>query len=437
MSYLRRISSNMLTNSFNRTIQQNYNNYVDLFEQADGDRLHRASDDSVDYAKYMRYQNSLNTNETFQATVSTSLSWMNNSSNALASVGDILNTFKEKMVSAGNSTNTTKDMQDIGKELMAFTEEMVVEMNTQVADRYLFSGQSDTTEPFSISSEKMARGLTKTLSEKQSNFFNVGENYTGSVSQFLAFDGDDGNVYYLDVKANKLYTEDFVNKGYEEKVLAGQETVQDTDSVGSMTKQFVVSDVFQTNGVLTEAGQTWNDTVTIGGEQVKLTPKTILQYVANYKGDDKHISMVNKTGQVQPRSDTVNVNGQDVFGADIFDYEADTQSGCAMLNELLACIEKVNGADYQFNGSDGVTIADAAVKQLLGAQTTIGARNQAYTAAQNMLSTQNEQMNSDVNDIAATDIAKLSVSLTESQTIYSLSLSMGGKVLPTTLADYL
>lgn len=54
-----------------------------------------------------------------------------------------------------------------------------------------------------------------------------------------------------------------------------------------------------------------------------------------------------------------------------------------------------------------------------------------------MLTTQSETITSDINDVSGTDIAELAVKLMEAQTIYNLSLSVGGRILPSSLADYL
>ena len=108
-----------------------------------------------------------------------------------------------------------------------------------------------------------------------------------------------------------------------------------------------------------------------------------------------------------------------------------------MLNELLYAVSKIDAGDHAWAASDGLTISDAAHSQVLGAQTTMAARQQAYTAASDMLTTQDESITSDITDVSSTDVAKLATKLMEYQTIYSLSLSVGSKILPGTLADYL
>ena len=54
-----------------------------------------------------------------------------------------------------------------------------------------------------------------------------------------------------------------------------------------------------------------------------------------------------------------------------------------------------------------------------------------------MLETQNTAIKSDVNNVSGTDIAALAVQLMTAKTIYNMSLSVGSKILPQSLADYL
>jgi flagellar hook-associated protein 3 FlgL len=217
------------------------------------------------------------------------------------------------------------------------------------------------------------------------------------------------------------------------KVAPGDEA----DTVSGWGGSTDVSKYFDEYGVINADGKAFSSDINVGGEKVTLTFATTQQYVVEYRGDAKYISMVKKTGGVDKATDTVNQTGQDVFGTDIFDAENSPASGTAMLNELLYAVAKIDSADYHWAANDGLTISDAAHAQVLGAQTTMAARQQAYTAASDMLTTQDESITSDITDVSSTDVAYLATKLMEYQTIYSLSLSVGSKILPGTLADYL
>ena len=436
-----RISSTMMSNNYLKQLNGTYEQYSKLMEQADGSKLHRASDNAVGYSKYLRYQNNQISNEQYQSNVSTASSWMKNADAALVNVTDLLQTFKAKVEQGSNSTNNESDMKDIAKELLANVQEQVADLNTQIGDRFLFAGQKDTTMPFEISADKMSRGDTFTLDEKQSAFFSGATGWgdeNTTVKQMLKLNGDDGNSYYMNVNTGDVYTEDFVKNGYknEDKFDPAKQRV------GNITgnNAYKVSDHFDQYGVIkTDAGVGTNAkyNVTVDGKQVNLTLSTTKQYIVKYAGDDKYISMVKKNGGVDKATDTVNVTGQDINGCDLFDVGNDPHSGTARLNQLLYTVAKLDGADYKWAGEQGMTIADSAHATVLGAQTKMAARQQAYNSSSSMLVTQNESITSDISDVSSTDVAQLATKLMEYQTIYSLSLSVGSKILPGTLADYL
>ncbi len=432
-----RISSTQMVSNYLKQLNNSYNNQTKLMEQSDGSKLHRPSDDSVGYSKYLRYQISDNENSQYQSNVKTAISWMENSDSAMINMKDILTTINGKAQAAANETNTTSDLQSIAKEVYAELQELVSLGNTQVGDRYLFAGQSDTTEPFTLSTTKVQRGETYTLSEKQSGFFSDADT-SGSLTQLLKLDGSDGSSYYLNTTNGNVYTEDFVKTGYADKISAGQTTVADGDKVGNITFGSV-STYFENTGKINSTGEGTLFSINVDGTDVDLTFATVEQQIVSYEGDFKYISMVKQNGSVDPTADTVNATGKDLFGTDIFDdaNSGNTASGSAALNNLLAMYEKLNTGDNHWMGEQGVTIASQAHSIVINAETKMAARQNVYSEVSSMLTNQSETITSDINDVSGTDIAELAVKLMEAQTIYNLSLSVGGRILPSSLADYL
>ena len=87
--------------------------------------------------------------------------------------------------------------------------------------------------------------------------------------------------------------------------------------------------------------------------------------------------------------------------------------------------------------SDGKALANNAFNIINNAESDVGARQQVYTASRSMLITMGTQVTSDITDVSSTDVAKLAVEMMEAQTVYNLSLSVGSRIIPPTLADYL
>ena len=462
-----RVSSTQMIGRYQKQLNDSYEDQTKLMEQSDGSRLHRPSDDSVNYSKFLRYQNTDTENDQFQSNVKTGISWMKTADAAMSNMKDLLTTIHEKTVQAATDTNGTTDVQAIGKDVIAKIRELVSLGNTQQGDRYMFAGQSDLTQPFTITSAKVDRGLTKTLDDPQKNFFSTiadskGNTYAdskGNMAQMLVLNGDDGDTYYLSTTTGKVYTREFMDEGYKRKVGNGQTQVQDGDEVATLSSWSASTDVskhFDKNGQIRtpldsavyptadqNIGNKFSETISVDGKNVKLSFATIKQYVVEYTGDDKKISMVKRNGTTDPTADTVNVTGQDLFGSDIFDNVNSgnqvngSAGGTAALNDLLQVVAKMEAGGVNWLSSDGLTATDRAHVQVVEAETSAAARQNVYDSVSTMLDKQNETITEDISNCSDADVARLAIDLMIMQTIYNMSLSVGSRILPQSLADYL
>ena len=450
-----RVSSNQMVYGYQKQLNDANTRQTKLLEQGDGSKLHRPSDDSVDYSKYLRYTVSENENTQYQENVSTALSWMKTSDAALVNMTSIQTTFKEKTVAAANSTNNTSDMAAIGKEMMAEIQELVSLGNTMQGDSYVFGGQKDLTKPFSMSTKEVDRGLAKTLEENQAAYFSGdnGADNAGSLKQMLSLTGSDGNTYYLNTRDGYIYTKDFVENGYKDIVAKDSSAIvkPENDAVGRLdgwsgnAPTEKVSNYFKNTGEIIKATKKLSGATATTGSSVpdigRLTFSfdTVKQQIVTYQGDDKGVSMVKKNGSTEPVADTVNVTGPEIFGSDIFDdaNSGNKVSGAAMLNQMLTVQAKVVGCDHKWLDTDGQTVSDGAHSTTVNTQTKLGARQQLYNSVKTMLDNQNELITADITNVSSTDVAKLAVQLMQEQTIYNMSLSLGGRILPQSLADYL
>ena len=510
-----RMSSVHFLYNYKNALNRTYTKQQTLFEQADGSKIHRGSDNPVAYSNLMRYQFTQNENAQYTENVNTAVSWMKNSDSVLQNMADNVATLSTKANQAANTYLSESDSKSIAKEMNATLEEVMSNCNYQLGDRFLFAGQKDTTQPFTISSGYLTRGLAKTLDAKQAEFFKgTRGNVNTELYQMLTLQDTAGNTYYLDNKSGYIYSEDFVKEDYKDLIAAGNNYITDVDAAeyaagdarmseetavntveaadsdaiaevidGTSTDNdlkralkrigeaedsdtyiseiataldadeddiisavekcadfaaVMVSDYFDNRGVIKDAGEEGIE-VTLNGETVTLNFTTIQQRVVTYSGDDNYISMVKLNGATDTRSDIVNVTGQDLFGCDIFDDEnsGNDKSGTAMLNNMLTVYQKTDACDAHWLSSDGITLADVAHSTINIAQTTLGARLQLYNNVSDMLDNQSTIITGDISELDSTDVAELATNLMELTTVYNLALSLGGRVLPQSLADYL
>ena len=441
-----RISSNYMVRRYQHDLNAIDYAKTKLMEQSDGSKLHRPSDDSVGYSRYLRYTVSEGENNRYQDSVKAGVSWMNSTESSLSAIEDIQKTFKAKTLQAANDDKDEKggDWPAIAREMKAGIEQIVSLGNTQLGDRYIFGGQSDLREPFQISSpnDPKYRGVAKTLDDRQANFFNdASDNKSADfLHQMLSLDGADGNTYYMNTLNGKIYTKEFVQEGYKDLIAKGYKTEAEAIAAGETT--FVgnggagpnfIKNNFKNTGEVKNPG--W--TASANGTTLKFS--TVRQQIVTYSGDMRYISMVKQNGSTEPTADTVNKTGADVFGRDLFDDKnsGNEPSGTAMLNNMLTVHAKTQACDAHWLSSDGVTLADVANQVTLQAHTETGARSRLYTDMKDVLTNHQENITRDITDVSATDVAALATKMMQQQTIMSMSLSMGSRILPLSLVDYL
>lgn len=465
-----RISSLQYMYNYKVALNKAYKQQTQLFEQADGSKLHRGSDDPVGYSKFLRYNVSQAENDQYQRDVENGISIMKTADATLSNMLVHAKTFVQKTVEAANEHNTDSDFEAIAKEMYSCIEEIVSLCNTQQGDRYIFSGQKDITEPFTMSEDSTDRALSKTLAAAQTKFF-TGQTNDGDadVNQMLRLENPDDkyDVYYMDTNTGYVYTKKFVEEGYKELIIMDYSTLQyalnDADNNAETkrllqegiinysspidvtdTDVFSVSKYVNSKGLIVSDSMSFTaDTTDANGdattETKTLNLSTVKQQIVTYNGDMNKISMVKRNGANDNMSDVVSVTGQDIFGHDIFDdaYSGNNYSGSAFINDMLTVYNKVRAGDVEWLTSDGVSLSNAAHNSIALAQTTLGSRIQLYEGVNDMLTTQSNTITEDITNVSGVDVAELATRLMEMTSLYNMSLSMGGRILPVSLADYL
>ena len=436
-----RVSSFQTVRNYQNQLNRADENKTKLMEQSDGSKLHRPSDDASEYSKYTRYQVTYEENDQYQKNVDTGRSWMKTSDSAIVGMTDILNGLKSRTIAAAHDMNNDTDMDAIAKEMLAKLQEVVALGNQQQGDRYVFSGQADLTQPFVMTETKVNRGVAKTLDDNQKKFFDQVPATGGNLSQMLTLTGDDGNEYYVNTATGDVYSYDFMTSGYKDMMTrygteAAAVAAGETTAVGNIGA-VNISAYCSAEGERNAAAFT--QSVTVGGATVNLSPTTISQNIVKYNGDFKYISMTKKNGTIDPTADTVNLHAGDLCGTSLFDYagSGNKQSGTAAINDMLTVQAKIDASDVKWLTSDGVTIADNAHATVVTSQGKMAARNNVYNAVAEMLDTQSAIIKGDITDVLSTDIAWLATQLMQATTIYNMSLSVGSRILPASLADYL
>lgn len=150
-----------------------------------------------------------------------------------------------------------------------------------------------------------------------------------------------------------------------------------------------------------------------------------------YHGDASPISMRIQPGDVNPEQDSVSIPGNELFG--------DASGVTSLIDNLIKIKEELqkNPPDQSWLSNTGLKLIDDAHTQVLKAQTKVGTRMSMYEMAKNMLEDDNVTITGDVSANEDLNIAKAIIDFETSQNVYRTALSVGARIMPTSLVDFL
>lgn len=146
-----RVTQSMLSNNTLRNLSNSYSKLGKLQEQINtGKKITLPSDDPALAMKGIGYRTELNNVEQFSRNISEAYNWLDATEDALGQVGEVLQRAKELVIQANNGSVNLDDRGRINSELQELREHAQNLANTQVGNRYIFSGTKTTTAPFDV-----------------------------------------------------------------------------------------------------------------------------------------------------------------------------------------------------------------------------------------------------------------------------------------------
>lgn len=184
------------------------------------------------------------------------------------------------------------------------------------------------------------------------------------------------------------------------------------------------------------AGQ--NDHVQPYSSTTDALGNTVWQYNGTYDGQGGvatagTITMKVSPGTTDPVRDKVNIDGLQLFGAGTSGATADPVK---ILNDLEKIKQTVQSKDPV-----AITAQLAALETnhnfVLGAATSVGTRQATYETIKSRLKMDEGTITSDLSANEDLDVSRAAIDFKVADNVYNAALSMGAKVLPQSLVDYL
>ena len=137
-----RITSSMMTNNMMMNVNRNMRNLDTLWQQfSTGSRIQVPSDNPLIAARAMKFRNNMVANENFQNNVEHALAWMDVTEASMDNMLQVLMLeIRDTIHRASNDYLGLDGRQTLATSLRNMKAQMKIDMNTQFAGRYIFSG---------------------------------------------------------------------------------------------------------------------------------------------------------------------------------------------------------------------------------------------------------------------------------------------------------
>jgi len=133
----------------NSNLNRITNTLQDLRNQgASGLKVEKPSDDPTAIRPILTARTEIRHTERYLETMGTSYDKMQATDSHLAHVENILQRVKEIGIASVNGSLSDPDLQTLADEVVQLKEELLAAANTQINGKYIFSGYSETTQPF-------------------------------------------------------------------------------------------------------------------------------------------------------------------------------------------------------------------------------------------------------------------------------------------------
>lgn len=165
-----RVTQSMLSSNLLHNLSNSYNKMGKLQQQlTSGSKLTRPSDDPVATIKGMGYRTTLSKNEQFSRNMTEVQSYLDATDAALGQVGEGLKRIKELTIQASTDTVTPEDREKIRTEIDQIRQQFRDVANTQLGDKYIFSGSNTLSPLYPAARDQSAAGETIELDDMGGN----------------------------------------------------------------------------------------------------------------------------------------------------------------------------------------------------------------------------------------------------------------------------
>lgn len=448
-----RVTNKMLSNNYLSDMNTNLQNLRKIQQQmSTGKNFSKPSDDPFNVARSMQIHSQINANTQYNKNITNVINWMDTTDTALNQLGNVFQTIREKLVSAGNAAYGSDERQKIKDEMNQRVAQMGQILNTSFDGEYIFGGTQGASKPVNTLTD--ANGNTiLALSDKNGNSLDLLSSVVSTTvtaanwsEKSITFEvtQSGGTTVSCPITLDHLSTDpaatiDDIISNLNSKI--NSYSTEDAPDVFPLKGKISIN---KTSDGKIKFESLTSDSVKITGTQVSDLTTAVGNQLPNYQL--ANIADKKKTEISQGVLVEYNVSATDVMSFNNGDNISKLLT--RIINHLDGKNEDGSAYDSSNNPNNypdptkaltdkDLSDLDKAMTQLLRVRSEVGSKQNRMDSAKE----QNEQANIDMTEILSKnediDITEKTMEYANMQTIYLAALQTSAKVLQPTLMDYI
>lgn len=444
---MNRITSTMLSSNYLKNVNKNLS-YIEKMQNqlSTGKEISKPSDDPYKASRIVKMYADISGNEQYNDNITDVTNFLDVTDTSITQISNLYSRVRELLVSAGNATYGSEEMQSIQDEMKVKVNQLSQLLNTSFDGKYVFGGTKVDSKPVTVVDGKLqyadsdGTGITV--------YNDVDGNFTTSKStdNALKILGDAGNDVSKSVEDELkeelagLGADDSDRKNEIESMLDGSkeiyitkdgkyttsETQENTQvSIGNINRNEIENEISKIDAD--------NDGVAddlANADRLKEL-NDIKKGIVSYNQIDADMKIEISQGVV------VNYNKT---ATEILEFtDPDDPTRTINVSDLFSdIISNLNSEDGKeaLTGKN-ISDLDKAISNLLTKSSEVGSMQNRMETAATQNETENDNLTAILSNVEDIDFTEKMIDFSTLMTVYKASLQISANILPQTIMDYL
>ena len=380
---MNRITSTMLSSNYLKNVNKNLS-YIEKMQNqlSTGKEISKPSDDPYKASRIVKMYADISGNEQYNDNITDVTNFLDVTDTSITQISNLYSRVRELLVSAGNATYGSEEMQSIQDEMKVKVNQLSQLLNTSFDGKYVFGGTKVDSKPVTVVDGKLQ------YADSDGNGITV---YKDEDGKYTTSEADENTQVSIgDINRNEIESE--ISK-------------IDTDNDG-------VADDLTNADRLKELNDIKKGIISYNQINADMKIEISQGVVVNYNKTATEILEF-----TDPDDPTRTINVSDLF-SDIINNLNSEDGKEALTGENLSDLDK-------------------AISNLLTKSSEVGAMQNRMETAATQNETENDNLTAILSNVEDIDFTEKMIDFSTLMTVYKASLQISANILPQTIMDYL